>query len=263
MKAPVLMMLAGVAALCAADAPNTDAPKADPTGFSALIRELSSESYQTREKATKNLWEAGDVVLEELREASDSDDPEMAMRAGALLEKIELRITPETPGSVLELIRRYRSAPQNQKTNFLNELRRKKAYFQVLKLYSLEDPAIRAGLSSAVRGVAISGARQAIAAGDPDEALELLKMSATEPSDLMALACYYRSMGMLGDGIEDPPAPENASSETWQITLLRAKGDIAAAAKLAAQSKQEALLAGLKVLEGDPTLWLQIGRAHV
>jgi tetratricopeptide (TPR) repeat protein len=257
MKVPVLMMLAGVAALCAADAPNADATKADPTDFAALIRELSSESYQAREKATKELWEAGTVVLEELREASGSDDPEMATRAAAVLEKIELRITPETPGSILELIRRYRSAPQNQKTNFLNELRRKKAYFQVLKLYSMEDPATKAGLSSVVRGVAISGARQAIATGDPDGALQLLKMSANEPSDLMALACFYRSMGMLGEGIENPPAPENVPSEAWQITLLRAKGEIAAAAKLASEAKQQALLAGLKVLEGDPTLWLQ------
>lgn len=257
MKAPVLMMLAGVAALCAADAPKADAPQAGSPDFTELIGELSSDSFQAREKATKDLWEAGVVVLEELREASRSDDPEMAARAAAVLEKIELRITPETPASILELIRRYRSAPQNQKTNFLNELRRKKAYFQVLKLYSMEDPETKAGLSSTVRGVAISGARQAIAAGDAAEALELLKMSAGEPSDLMALACYYRSMGMLADGAEDPPAPENVPSEVWQITLLRAKGDIVAAAKLAEESKQTTLLAGLDVLTGDPTRWLK------
>jgi tetratricopeptide (TPR) repeat protein len=43
----------------------------------------------------------------------------------------------------------------------------------------------------------------------------------------------------------------------WEITLLRAKGEIAAAAKLAEESQQTVLLAGLKVLLGDPTLWLR------
>ncbi|MDE0835181.1 MAG: hypothetical protein OSA84_02385 [Akkermansiaceae bacterium] len=250
MKAPVLMILAGVVALRAADTPKVDAPN-----FGDMIRELSSDSFQAREKATRDLWDIGRDALEDLREASRSDDPEMAIRATAVLEKIELRITPETPEVILELIRKYRALPQIQKVNSLNELKRRKAYFQVLKLFSMDGRPEE--LTAAVRGVAIAGARQAIAAEDPDTALELLWMSANEPNDLMALACAYRSMGMLGDGKEDPPAPENVPTEVWKITLLRAQGDIATAAKLAGESNQLALQAGMNVLLGDPTLWLR------
>ncbi len=132
-----------------------------------LVENLASDSFQTREKATSDLWTAGEEALAALREASKSDDPEMSLRATELLGKIELRITPETSEEVLGLIRRYQEAPVNRKVNFLNELKRRKAYFQVLKLYSMEERAdVRAGLASAIRGVAISGARESIAEGD-------------------------------------------------------------------------------------------------
>ena len=111
MKAPVLMILAGVVALRAADAPKVDAPH-----FGDMIRELSSDSFQAREKATRDLWDIGRDALEDLREASRSDDPEMAIRATAVLEKIELRITPETPEVILELIRKYRVLPRHHLT---------------------------------------------------------------------------------------------------------------------------------------------------
>ena len=251
MKATVSLMLAGAAVLLAADA-----PKAVEPAIGQLIRDLSSESFKEREKATNDLWEIGAGAVEDLREASRSKDPEVAARAAAVLEKIELKITPETPPEILALIRQYRGSLQNQKLNVLNELKRRKAYFQVLKLYSTERPEGRAELDSAIRGVAITGARQAIAGGDMDAALELLRMSPNDPNDLMALACAYRSMGKLAAGMEDPPAPENVPSDVWEITLLRAKGDIAGAAKLAAESNQTVLLAGMQVLLGDPTLWL-------
>ncbi len=250
MKAPFLLMLAA-AALHAADVPK---PAAKDHGD--LIRELSSESYQEREKATKALWLIGVEAENELREASRSEDPEVALRASAVLEKIELRINPDTPEAILGLIRKYRASPANLKVNVLNELKLRKAYFQVLKLFLMETPDIRIQLVPSLRGVAITGARQAIAAGKQDEALELLRMSANEPNDLMALACAYRNMGRLGEGADFPPAPDDVPPVIWKITVLRAKGDIAGAAKLAEKSRQTTILAGMNVLSGDPTLWL-------
>lgn len=251
MKLPIFLMLVGTAAILVADVPKVVAPV-----FGNLIRELSSESYLEREKATKALWEAGVEAENDLREASRSNDPEVALRASAVLEKIELRITPQTPAEILELIRKYRASPPNLKLNSLNELKLRKAYFQVLKLFSIETPETKVALIQAVRGVAITGARQQIAAGKKNEALELLRMSAKEPNDLMALACAYRSMGMLGDNSLSPPVPENVPPEVWEITVLRAKGEIEAAARLAEKSNQTSVLAGMNVLAGDPTLWL-------
>lgn len=229
-----------------------------PDRIGKLVGDLSSDAYKTRQDATADLWEAGEEALGALRKASGSDDPETSLRATELLGKIELRITPETPGAVIGLIRRYQEAPANQKVNFLNELRQKKAFFQVLKLYSLEEnPEVRAGLAGTIRGVAISGARESIATGDDDTAIGFLKMSASEPADLMALACLYGSIGRIDAELQNPSPPPNVPTDLWKIALLRAKGDLAGALELASSSKNPQLLAGLRILAGDPTLWIR------
>ena len=229
-----------------------------PAEITKLVEELASDSFQIRQQATEELWEVGEDALIPLREASASDDPEMSLRATELLAKIELRITPDTPESILSLIARYQRAPLNQKANFLNELKRKKAYFQVIKLYALEqNPEVRAALASGMQGVAISGAREFIATGDGQAAVEILKMTASEPTELMALACLYKSMGRLEQELADPSPPPNVATDLWKITMLRAKGDIEGAVALAATAQDPELLAGLKILVGDPTLWLR------
>ena len=221
-----------------------------------MIDDLASDSYQERQQATVDLWDAGSDALLPLREASRSDDPEKSLRAAELLAKIELRITPDTPESVLKIIRDFQNAPDDQKSNFLNELKRNKAYFQVLKLYSMEERAdVREELVGTIRGVAISGARESIATGDQDTAIELLKMSGTT-TDLMALACLYRSMGRLDSELGIISPPENVPADLWKITLLRAKGDLEGAIEVATGAKYPELLAGLKVLTGDPTMWI-------
>ena len=230
----------------------------EPADIGKLVEDLASDSYQTRQQATEVLWEAGEEALVQLRKARVAADPEMSLRAAELLEKIELRITPDTPASILGLIRRYQEAPVNQKVNFLNELKRNKAYFQVLKLYSMEDrPEVRAVLAPVIEGVAISGARDVIASGNQEAAIDLLKMTANEPMSMMALACLYRSMGRLDEELKNPSPPSGVATDLWKITMLRAKGDMESAVALAASSDNPELLAGLKILVGDPTQWIR------
>ncbi len=257
MKFPATLFLLSLMA-CISFAAEVAEPKVREEGVEDLVRRLSSDSFREREDATRALWEKGDAVLDVLRAAGDSDDPERAKRARGVLEKVELRITPETPPEVFEQIRRYRTAPQNLKANHIHELRRMKAYFQLLKLYSMEKrPEVRAEIAGSIRGIALMGAREALAADDFVTAESLLRMSAKEPNDLIALAWVYRSMGKLGEGMEDPPAPDDVATEDWKITLLRVRGDLDGAAKLAEESKRSRLLAGLKVLQGDPTPWIR------
>jgi len=229
----------------------------NPKPPAELIADLTSDSFQVREAATRELWAMGDKGLELLRAASRSDDPEVSLRAAEVLEKVELAITPETPALILDLIQSYRGAPQNQKINFLNRLKAAKAYFQVLKLVSMENAEGRAALQPNISGVALLGAREAIARADLPMAAKLLEMSANDDGDMMALASLYRNMGLLEEGKNTPKAPPNVATELWEITLLRVQGDLEGAKKLAAESKRTRLLAGLEVLAGDPTLWLR------
>ncbi|MFM2198440.1 MAG: hypothetical protein RLZZ505_1872 [Verrucomicrobiota bacterium] len=257
MKLPAIFTLLCLIA-CISSAEEAGDPKAGADGVRDLIARLSSDSYREREEATRSLWEKGDAVLEALRTASVSDDPERAKRAAAVLEKVELRITPETPPEIYEQIRRYRTAPQNLKANHINELRRMKAYFQLLKLYSMEKrPEVRAEMAGSIRGIALIGAREALAADDWATAESLLRMSAKEPNDLIALAWVYRIMGKLGEGMEDPPTPDDVATEDWKITLLRVKGDLDGALRLAEESRRPRIVSALKVLNGDPTQWIR------
>lgn len=232
--------------------------KTDVEGVENLVTRLSSDSFREREIATRALWQEGEAALEMLRAASVSDDPERAKRAASVLERVELRITPETPPEIFEQIKRYQTAPQNLKATHINELRRMKAYFQILKLYSLEKrPGTRLEMAPLIRGIAMLGAREALAVNDFATAEGLLRMSAKESNDLIALAWVYRSMGKLAEGMDEPPTPEDVATEDWKIALLRVKGDIDGAARLAEESRRTRTLAGLKVLQGDPTLWMR------
>ena len=230
---------------------------ADPRSPRELIADLSSDSFKVREVASRELWAMGDKGIELLRAASRSDDPEVSLRSAEVLEKVELAITPETPRLILDLIRSYRSAPQDQKVNFLNQLRAAKAYFQVLKLVSMEDAESRAALQPNINGIALLGAREAITRADLPMAAKLLEMSASDNGDMIALASLYRDMGLLKKGKDTPKAPPHVATDLWEITLLRVKGDIEGAKKIAAESKRTRLLAGLEVLSGDPTVWLR------
>lgn len=257
MKFPAAITFVSLIA-CTSFAADAKAPQAEADLQGELVRGLSSELFREREDATRALWEMGDGALEALREASSSDDPETAKRAAGILEKVELRITPETAPEILEHIRRYRTSPQNLKANHINELRRRKAYFQLLKLYSMEEkPEAKTALAASIRGVAMQAAREAIAVDDFATAERFLRMSAKEPNDLVALAWVYRCMGKMGKGMEDPPAPDGVATEDWKITLMRVKGDLQGAIREAVGLRQARLLAGLKVLDGDPTLWMR------
>lgn len=56
-----------------------------------LIKQLGSESFAERQKATKALDAIGVPALEALRKAANGDDAEVKRRAGELLKKIEKR----------------------------------------------------------------------------------------------------------------------------------------------------------------------------
>ena len=233
----------------------------EKNGVDKWIYDLASDTFQVREKASQELWKLGELALPALREALLSKDPEVAMRVRDAIRKVELRINQDTSPRILSLIETYKKAPSGQKLGLLNELREEKAYFQLLKLFSMENPKEQGELASVVQDVAINVAREAVAADDVKQAIELLRMAPVKHTELMALACLYRGMGQLDQEFANLNPPQNVSPEIWKGYLLRAKGDLDGAIENAKQTKQLQLLAGLKVLKGDPIPWLELNNA--
>lgn len=76
--------LGGALALYSAPAPNA----ADPDRIEKLIKQLGSDQFAEREKATRELEAIGSAAVPALEKASSSADQETSMRAKGLLEKL-------------------------------------------------------------------------------------------------------------------------------------------------------------------------------
>src|SRR5262249_2060434 len=72
------------------------APGADPQRIEKLIKQLGSPRYRDRETAARELDAIGLPALEQLRQALKSADPEISVRAGKLVRKLEEQILMTT-----------------------------------------------------------------------------------------------------------------------------------------------------------------------
>lgn len=84
-----LRELADLVALTDADLPRDADNTVTDEQFRRLTRELAADDFRTRNRAGARLLLAGDRSRHWLREATASDDPEVAARAAELLAKIE------------------------------------------------------------------------------------------------------------------------------------------------------------------------------
>ena len=178
-------------------APSEPAAPLLPT-LAQLVAQLSDESFQQREAASKELWQLGDSARETLQKAAAGNDPEAAHRAKALLHKIDLHLTPNTDPSIVALVERYNKAALGEKITLLKTMRQKHAYRQILTLYAAEtDPKTRNDLQTVVSGIAVFAARERLVEGDAPGARELLELAPADAKSLMALAAFHRANGTL------------------------------------------------------------------
>ncbi len=75
--------------------PAADPPKADAEQIAKLIKQLGSDEFEAREKATKELEQVGTPAVEALREAAKTGDAEVKTRAAGILEKVEKKAATE------------------------------------------------------------------------------------------------------------------------------------------------------------------------
>jgi len=224
----------------------------------SLVRELADESFRVREKASRELWNLGEAALPALREALSSADPEQVFRARELIGKIHLHITPDTDPSVIALVERYAKASPTEKTSLFAKMRVKRAWRQMLKLYAAETQAeVREKLQPAVYGIAVKAARERLSQGDAQGAREFLEMAPADAQGLLALAEFHRSHGTLDAELKRARAVKGRKSETWQLALQRAAGNLEAARDAASASGDGRIAATMAALAGNPLPWLR------
>ncbi len=262
---PSLLALLALAAMAANDAadplPAPQPPAAEaPPSIPDLVASLADEHFPAREAATKKLWELGDAAVPSLREAATGKDPEVAYRARDILRKLDLFILPGTDPGIISLVERYKQAATSQKSEIMDQLRAKRAYRQVLKLFAAEsDQKLRANLQGAIEGLATFAAREALLAGNAAEARTMLELAPADDEGLMALAAFHRAQGTLDAEIERAKSSKAPGANAWLLALYRAGGDIPKARAAALDAGKPSIAAMMAMIEGDPLPWLEFG----
>ena len=214
------------------------------------VRQLGNNSYQVREAATARLWAFGPDAIKALEKAAVSDDPEVRVRARAVLEKLRYGILPNSPPDLVKLAERYRRGNQAQRRDVLGALLKKdmRAFDMVRALYLTEqDIALRVLLAKWLGEKIPKSARAKLAEGKRDEALELLRNGLTTGN--REVLCHYAAWRLLTGSL--PAARKAAQAEaekggdrdTYALLarLAFAAGDMKAA-RLAAEEAQDTTL---------------------
>ena len=76
-------------------------------------KQLGARSFAERQQASEFLWSAGPRAEARLREAAAGRDPEVRLRARAILERFRYGILTDTPAETVDLINRFRFGDGN------------------------------------------------------------------------------------------------------------------------------------------------------
>jgi tetratricopeptide (TPR) repeat protein len=142
--APLIgMVLYAAVAAAPAAAPTPAGPAAtialEPL-IGLLIRDLGSDSFESREKATEALRRIGPAARGEIEKASESKDPEIRLRALRILGDLKFGIEPGWPAEAVLMARRYDQMNDYEKQSALTRiaqlLGRKAVPFLIQRLIS-------------------------------------------------------------------------------------------------------------------------------
>lgn len=99
------------------------------TGLAAAVpdieearRQLGSQDTKVRESFTIKIWESGRETLPLLRELASDEDPEISNRAGYVLRRLRMGLTPRSPEELLTLAEAVDIAKPEKRRTVLNTL---------------------------------------------------------------------------------------------------------------------------------------------
>jgi tetratricopeptide (TPR) repeat protein len=241
----------------AASAHAAEVAQATSANLEKWLNELGHERYPVREEAHRELWKHGSAALPMLEKlAVENGDPERMLRARDLIRKIVFEIRPDTDADLIKWIESYESASVSEKERLLGQMKDKRAWFPMLRLYAGEkDQDTRAKLRPVIDRVAVSAARESMAAGDTNAARVALELAPMDSESLLSLAVFHRNQGTWNDQWEKLGEKERGGP--WGLALLRAADRVAEARALAAELGDMRMAAWFAALEGDPLDWME------
>lgn len=248
-----LILIAGVAA--AAD------PVPSKEEIARKVRELGDNVFVVREEASRFLWKAGRAAETALKEALASDDVEVVRRARDILDKFKWGIYPDTPKNVVDLIERYRTAPDAGIRHAVVQ--------DLVKLGKVSEPVLQKIAEAEENAEARQALHLQIAEeigqvatgllldGNPAGAEDVLGMAVWIDNELAKR--HYAAVVLLRGRLDDRishyraqlgKAPDAPAAEMLTF-LYRARGDLAMARAMAEKMGKEPLIQSLLYEQGD------------
>jgi tetratricopeptide (TPR) repeat protein len=234
--------------------------KVSPAEIAKLIEQLGARDFAGREKASQRLWQAGRAAEPALRDAvKNAGDPEVARRAGKILERFRVGIYPDTPPKIVALIERYTREEAKERDATVKELLAAggAGYAALLKLAVLEpDRSKRDAFFLRIVPRIEADVVQLSADGRWDAAEQLLEQCATPaaPLTLEHYAAFLLLRGRLDAGIARwREYGKFAGDETLEglALMLKANGDLDAAQTVAEKAGKPELVKTLLWARGD------------
>ena len=226
-----------------------------------LIKLLTHEDFIKRQEATLTVWRRGKPIVNALKEAIKSRNPELLSRASTIINYIKIGISPDTPKHITELVKSFSNEDRHAKAEILRKLYAEKQYSLMLYMLSeMEDQKMARDLYS-YRGfhrLAHSAAQESIEMGDLNRAIEQLKLAPKNEEVMRSLAYLYKHSGGLDAELKRlKKLPVHKVDKSLELALYLATGNRSEIRKYAQKKGLPRVLATLNLLEGNPDLMVE------
>ena len=207
--------------------------KPTPEQIARWVQDLGDNDFNTRENASRLLWEAGQLAEKAVKEATKSTDLEVSRRAQEILEKFRWGIFPDTPKKVIDLVHRYQLSDAKGRLEALRELFEHggAGCTALARIVQAEtNPQLRQQLLAQIGQEIPRALPSLIAEGRLDVLEGLLEGSiAIKPEALLpAYTSFLLLHGRLDDRIAQlKAAPGTTHNQEILLRLYRARGDLA------------------------------------
>jgi tetratricopeptide (TPR) repeat protein len=234
---------------------------ADQKVISQAIAQLGDIDPRVREKASKTLWQLGRDAEPAILEALKSDDPEVVSRCREILTDFKYGIYPDTPPDIVTQVRAYRTGNPVQKRAAVQALIRigSRGYPAAVRLSRAEDDsALRSQVFQELTQMGARGAVGFLSESDFNSAQQCLEVGLSGGPDrqIRSYIIFLMLRGQAEKKIDalrsDMQQGEGIASAARVLAyLLRAKGDLAGARAAAEQARDDRLLEGIMLEQGD------------
>jgi hypothetical protein len=249
--------------------PEPDKPKPpSKEQIAKWVKQLGDGDFDTREKASEELWKHARAAESALRQAAKSDDAEVARRAGEIVERLDDGIYPDTKKALVDFRDQYRSGDDAARQTAIKGLLAagKPGLTILLKLINAEkDEAVRTQVWQQIAPQALEAMPGRLAEGDRAAVEELLDLGLGSELPVVRqwYAAYWHRRGKLDVRIgrlKDRKTRSPESQAALLATLYRVQGDYKNAYAEGTKAKNEPLLLSILFDQGD---WKELTKLTV